>query len=242
MDSDQRRRFKDDFLVIGHRGARGHAPENTLLAIDTGIRLGAHMVEFDVQRHGNRLLVIHDLRVDRTTDGRGRVEDLTFEQLRALNAGAGQRIPTLDEVLDLVAGRVPVNIELKSGAGTAALVAACIRDYLGQGWTPEQFLVSSFHLPELYEFKELLPQVPVGALLCGVPLDWAACAAELDAACLSLSEDFVDERLLADARRQGRRVYVYTVNEPSDMQRLRLLGVDGIFTDYPDRALDMLAR
>lgn len=230
------------FTVIGHRGARGHAPENTLLAIDTGIRLGSHMIEIDVQLHSGELIVIHDLRVDRTTNGQGRVDALSIDELRALDAGQGQRIPTLGEVLDLVEGRVPVNIELKTGAGTAEAVAAHLLRRLEADATPEQFLVSSFHLPELYEFRQLLPQVPIGVLLCGVPLDWAACAAELQAECVNLSDEFVDERLVADIRNQGRRVYVYTVNEPEDMQRLRGMGIDGVFTDYPDRALKLGAQ
>lgn len=228
------------FTIIGHRGARGHAPENTLLAIDVGIRLGAHMVEIDVQLHSGELLVIHDLRVERTTNGHGRVDELSFEALRALDAGQGQRIPTLDEVIDLVEGRVPINIELKTGPGTAEAVATSLSRRLASEISPSQFLVSSFHLPELYEFRQMLPAVPIGVLLCGVPLDWAACAAELQAECVNLSDEFVDERLIADARNQGRRVYVYTVNHIDDMRRLHHMGVDGVFTDYPDRGLELL--
>lgn len=225
------------FLVVGHRGARGHAPENTLLSIDTGISLGAQMVEFDVQRVGDHLIVMHDLRLERTTNGHGLVADHDFESLRKLDAGRGQGIPTLQEVLDLVDQRVTVNIELKSADGTAALVAQLVRDYVLQGWPPSRFLVSSFHLPELYEFKQLAPEIPVGALLCGVPLDWAACATELGASSLNLSDEFVDARLVADAKSRGLQVLVYTVNNPDDALRLRKLGVDGVFTDYPDRIL-----
>lgn len=225
------------FAVIGHRGARGHAPENTLLAIDTGIRLGADMIEIDAQLHSGELLVIHDLRVERTTNGRGRVDRLSLDALRALDAGNGQRLPLLDEVIDLVDGRVPLNIELKTGAGTAEAVAACLRRRFEAGARPDQFLVSSFHLPELYEFRQLLPEVPVGALLCGVPLDWAACVGELQAEYLNLSDEFIDERLIADAKAHGCKLLVYTVNEIEDMCQLRALGVDGVFTDYPDRGL-----
>lgn len=225
------------FTVIGHRGARGHAPENTLLAIDAGIGLGAHWVEFDVQQHGDALLLMHDLRLERTTNGRGRLADQSFEALRALDAGQGQQIPTLQEALELIDQRVGVNIELKTWSGCAAAVAGVLGEYLADGWPPEKLLVSSFHLPELWEFKQLLPEVPIGALLCGVPLDWAGVASELKAACLNLSDEFIDEKLVADAHARGLRVYAYTVNHPDDMRRLRALGVDGVFTDYPDRAL-----
>lgn len=225
------------FTVIAHRGARGHAPENTLLAIDAAIGLGAHWVEFDVQQHGDALLLMHDLRLERTTNGRGRLADQSFEALRALDAGQGQQIPTLQEALELIDQRVGVNIELKTWSGCAAAVAGVLGEYLADGWPPEKLLVSSFHLPELWEFKQLLPEVPIGALLCGVPLDWAGVASELKAACLNLSDEFIDEKLVADAHARGLRVYAYTVNHPDDMRRLRALGVDGVFTDYPDRAL-----
>lgn len=225
------------FLVIGHRGARGHAPENTLLAIDAGIRMGAHWVEFDVQQLGDELLLMHDLRLERTTNGQGCLAEYSFDELRRLDAGQGQQIPTLQEALDLVDQRAGVNIELKTWGGCAAAVARVLRDYLADGWPAEKFLVSSFHLPELWEFRQLLPEVPVGALVCGVPLDWAGSAAELGAASLNVSDEFVDDKLVTDAHARGLKVYAYTVNHPDDMRRLKAQGVDGIFTDYPDRAL-----
>lgn len=226
------------FTVIGHRGARGHAPENTLLALDTGIRLGAHWLEFDVQRHGSgELLLFHDLTLERTTDGHGLLMDQDYAALRALDAGRGQQIPTLEEALELIDQQASVNIELKTAGGTGEAVAAVVRRYVEAGWPAEKFLVSSFHLPELWEFKQLAPEIPIGALICGVPLDWAGCAVELGAATLNLSAEFVDPRLIADAHAHGIQVYVYTVNDPAEMRALHALGVDGVFTDYPDRAL-----
>jgi glycerophosphoryl diester phosphodiesterase len=225
------------FLCIGHRGARGHAPENTLLSIDTGIRLGAHMIEIDVQQHASgALLVIHDLRLERTTNGKGRVADRSLDYIRGLDAGQGQQVPTLEEVLDLVDQRVAINIELKT-PGTAESVARVVRDYVAEGWTPEQFLVSSFHLPELEDFQRAAPEIPLGVLLCGVPLEWAAEAAELQAQALNISDEFADPRLIADAKSRGLKVYAYTVNEREDIEQLRKLGVDGVFTDFPERAL-----
>jgi glycerophosphoryl diester phosphodiesterase len=100
-------------------------------------------------------------------------------------------------------------------------------------------LVSSFHLPELWEFKQLAPEIPVAALVAGVPLDWAGCAIELGAAALNISSEFVDPRLLADAHAHGIRVNVYTVNDPDEMRALRAIGVDGVFSDYPERALQL---
>jgi len=226
------------FLSIGHRGARGHAPENTLLSIDTGIRLGAQMVEFDVQLHpSGALLVIHDLRLERTTNGKGRIADRSLDYVRGLDAGQGQQVPTLEEVLDLVDQRVGVNIELKTSGGTAAGVARVVRDYIRDGWKPEQFLVSSFHLPELADFRDAAPEIPIGVLLCGVPLEWAAEAAELSAQALNISDEFADPRLIGDAKQRGMKVYVYTVNEREEIEHMRAIGADGVFTDFPERAL-----
>lgn len=225
------------FLCIGHRGARGHAPENTLLSIDTGILLGADMIEFDVQRCGDELVVIHDHRLERTTNGEGRIDQVGFEYLRSLDAGKGQQIPTLREVLNLIEARVSVNVEIKSADGTAAAIADAIREALGDGWNASQFLVSSFHLPELYEFTQIIPEVPVAALVCGVPLDWAACATELGAQALNISAEFADRRLIRDAQSRGLKVFAYTVNHEKDIVALRDAGVDGVFTDYPDRVV-----
>ena len=223
-------------LIIGHRGARGLAPENTLAGFRKAVALGTPWVELDVQLHQGELLVFHDERLERCTNGRGRLDQHDLAYLRGLDAGGGERIPRLAEVLDLVDRRAGVNVELKTANGTAAAVAALLRDYLKRGWRPEQWLVSSFHLPELREFRRALPEVPVGALLCGVPLDLAACGTALGAVAVNLALDFADPALVADARRRGLKVYVYTVNEPDDFARMQALGVDGVFTDFPDRA------
>lgn len=228
------------FIVIGHRGARGHAPENTLLALDAGIRLGAHWLEFDVQLADEELWLMHDLTVDRTTNGKGLLADMDAAQIRKLDAGQDQSVPSLREALDLIENRAAVNIELKNWNGCAPAVAAVLREYIADGWPAERFMVSSFHHPELWEFHALLPEVPTGALICGVPLDWAALATEVGAGTLSISNEFVDENLIRDAHARGLQLLVYTVNELDEMRRLLSLGVDGIFTDYPERALQLL--
>lgn len=223
-------------ISIGHRGARGHAPENTLLALDTGILLGAQAVEFDVQLHpSGELMLMHDLRVDRTTNGQGLFRELPLATLRKLDAGQGQHIPTLREALELIDNRVWVNVELKSWGGCAAAVAQVLRDVVADGWPAGRFLVSSFHLPELYEFKQAAPEIPIGALYCGTPLEWAGTAAEMGAASVNLSAEFVDAQMVADAHARGLQVFVYTVNAPDDLRLMQQLGVDGVFSDYPER-------
>ena len=223
------------FTVLAHRGARGHAPENTLAAFDKALALGAKWIELDVQWHAGRLWVFHDARLERCTDGKGWLIDHKAEALRKLDAGGGQKIPFLHEVLDRLDRRVSVNVEIKTADGTAAEVATALRGYLDQGWKPGQFLVSSFHLPELREFKRRMPEIPLGVLMCGVPLGLAAAGTELGAQVLSLDRDFADGALIKDAHDRGMRVFVYTVNEPEDIARFRSQGVDGVFTDFPER-------
>jgi glycerophosphoryl diester phosphodiesterase len=223
------------FTVLAHRGARGHAPENTLAAFDKAVELKAQWIELDVQWHAGQLWVFHDQRLERCTNGKGWLVDHKADALRKLDAGGGQKIPFLHEVLDRLDRRVSVNVELKTADGTAAEVATALRGCLARGWKAEQFLVSSFHLPELREFKRRMPQIPLGVLMCGVPLGLAAAATELGAQVLSLDRDFADSALIADAHARGMRVFVYTVNEPEDIARYRGQGVDGVFTDFPER-------
>ena len=224
------------FTILAHRGARGHAPENTLKAFDKALELGAKWIELDVQLHAGELWVFHDQRLERCTNGSGWLADHDANALRALDAGQGQRIPFLREVLDHLAGRVNLNIELKTADGTGAAVATALRAAFAKRWKPPQFQVSSFHLPELRDFKRRLPEVPLGVLLCGVPLSLAAAATELGAQVVSVDRDFADAALIADAHARGAKVFVFTVNEPADMARFRAAGVDGVFTDFPERA------
>ena len=225
------------FTVLAHRGARGHAPENTIAAFDKAVQLHAPWIELDVQWHDGKLWVFHDARLERCTNGTGWLVDHKAGALAKLDAGGGQHIPLLGDVLAHLKHRVSVNVELKTGAGTAAAVADVLREALTHGWKEEQFLVSSFHLPELREFKRRMPAIPLGVLHCGVPLNLAAWGTELAAQVLSLDRDFVEPELIADAHQRGLKVFVYTVNEPEDIARFRAMGIDGVFTDFPERAL-----
>src|SRR2546428_297275 len=137
------------FLCIGHRGARGHEPENTVRSVRRAIELGADGVEIDVYFVDGELVVIHDAKLERTTNGRGRVMRKSFAFLRSLDAGKGERIPTLREIFDAVDRRAFVNVELK-GRNTAEPVQSLIEEYVAaRGWRFEDFIVSSFHRREL---------------------------------------------------------------------------------------------
>ncbi len=220
-------------LIIGHRGAAGHAPENTLLSVEKGIQLGAGMIEIDVYAVENELVVIHDDTLERTTNGSGFVMDRSLSYLRSLDAGAGQKIPFLHEVIGLVDRRVGVNIELK-GPGTAEPVAKLIRNYIDSGWDYSQFLVSSFDHRELQKIQSIDKNIRIGILIYGAPLYFLQFSHLLNAFSVHFSMDFIDQNLVDAARSQQFRVFVYTVNALSEYERLHSLQIDGIFSDFPD--------
>ncbi|WP_421170828.1 glycerophosphodiester phosphodiesterase [Aeromonas dhakensis] len=223
--------------IIAHRGASGLAPENTLKAIRLALTLGAGAIEIDVQQADGELWVFHDRRLERCTDGRGVLMAQSRTYLESLNVGEGEGIPTLWQVMEAIAGQAELHIELK-GPDTAAAVAALTRRAEAElGFTTAQWVVSSFHHPELARFAALRPEIRLGALTSTIPLTQAAFAAELGAWSLNCDVDFVDQQLVQDAHDRGLRVLVYTVDDPADQAMLAAIGVDGIFTNRPDRFL-----
>lgn len=224
-------------IAIGHRGACGHEPENTLRSVRRALELGAAAIEVDVRFVENELLVIHDATLERTTNGRGRVSQKSLAELRALDAGKGERIPTLREVLDAVDRRAWVNIELK-GRGTAEPVARLLGEYVREhGWRPEDFLVSSFRRRELREFQRTAEGggIPIGVLFVRSARRFASTAAHFHASAIHPPLRRTTRRLVERAHALGLKVFVYTVNAPADIEKMRALGVDGVFTDFPER-------
>ncbi|HEX8182839.1 MAG TPA: glycerophosphodiester phosphodiesterase family protein [Candidatus Saccharimonadales bacterium] len=228
--------------IIAHRGASGYQPENTLAAFQKAISLGADIVELDVfvLRTGE-VVVMHDDTVDRTTNGRGKIRDYSLEAVRKLDAGAGEKVPLLSEVFDLVHKRVRINIEMK-GRGIARPVAELIAVYVDEkGWSDSQFIVSSSNYTELRRFAQLRPTVRIGTLFRGSP-PYRRVLTNRDygfSANLALAN--ATAQSIREAHNRGLKVYVYTVNSKRDAQRLRSLKVDGVFTDYPDRILAAVA-
>lgn len=221
-------------LCFGHRGAAGHAPENTLAAVEKAISLGADWVEVDVYAVEGELVVIHDDRLERTTNGAGYVMEQSLEYLRSLDAGNGEKIPFLGEVFEQVNRRAGVNVELK-GPETAAPVARLIDHYVKErGWRYQEFLVSSFDHHALRAIKHLQPNIRTGALSLALPLEYARFAEELGAYSVHPGMEFLNRAFVEDAHRRGLKVFVYTVNRQEDLARVAALGVDGVFTDYPE--------
>jgi len=229
-------------LIIGHRGACGYEPENTLKSFQCAIDMGVDMIELDVYVcKTGELVVHHNDDVDRTTNGRGNIADMTFQQLRELkirelNIDTTEKIPTLSEVIECVGRRMPINIELK-GPGTARPIAQLIKKYLEYGWQKQDFVVSSFEHEKIREFKELLPDIKIGALF----LDWNRCldivavATEHKAAFIGLATKGITKKFIQKIHQAGFPVFVWTVNDKKSADSMRALGVDGIFSNYPDR-------
>lgn len=219
-------------LTIGHRGAMGYAPENTLLSIRKAIELGCDWVEIDVYLVDDELIVIHDETLERTTNGTGCIFDYSFDQLRQLNAGQGQKIPLLQEVLDLTMGKVGLNIEIK-GVGVAVVLIELISKLPRADC--EHILISSFNMQELINVKKLGKEFNIGVLTEGClenSLQWAqrlgAYSIHCDVGSVSLG--FVNR-----VHRSGFKLYAYTVDDIKGINDIKLMGVDGVFSNYPDR-------
>jgi glycerophosphoryl diester phosphodiesterase len=242
----KRKTFHEDMVRCSNPiGASAAAPQNTLAAFRRAMELGADGVELDVHLSADGVpVVMHNLAVDETTDGTGQVTGKTLAELKELDAGskfspqfAGERIPTLAEVLKALEGKLLVNVELKDlspkGVGLEAPVVEAVR----QGGMEKKVLFSSFNPFTLRRIRLLAPNVPSGLLYAhDLPIylrrAWLAPFTPHEAR----HPDFkmVDARLVKWCRARRLRVNVWTVDEPAEMKRLISLGVDGIITDVPD--------
>lgn len=218
-------------LRIGHRGAAGHAPENTLAAIRKGIELGADLVEVDVRRtRDGELVVMHDKRVDRTTNGSGYVADMTLPELRRLDAGEGQRIPTVAEVLEGADARTGLMLEI-AAPDIANQLYALVREARFRG----PVIYASFLHAELLSIRRADGEAQTLALLEGVPVQAAAFAKDARASHVGLGIGTLTPEFIRALQADGLKVFVYTVNDPRDIEWVKSLQVDGVISDFPDR-------
>jgi glycerophosphoryl diester phosphodiesterase len=222
-------RLEISMMIFGHRGAPGYPrqAENTRLSFTKALDAGADGIEFDIRRCGDgRLVVIHDETVDRTTNGRGRVRDLSYEELREFDAGSGESIPLLTDTLDEFGSKCILNIELKDGA-----IAADVKRLVLERQLEQRVIVSAF---EWNELRPLTPEVPI-ALLSSKVKNLIAMAHDLSAKTIHPRRDIATRSLIDAAHEAKLKVNVWTVNDMDEVFRLRDLGVDGIFSDFPER-------
>jgi len=223
-------------LKIGHRGAKGHEPENTLVSFAKALELGVHGIELDVHVCATgELVVIHDFTVDRVTNGTGEVHKMTLAELKALTIEPSQQIPTLHEVYNLINKKCIINIEMK-GRHTAQPVSDFINDYVThKGYSYEDFLVSSFQQEELKVISEINPNVHLGILTqASVTQAWEWADA-YKAKAIHPHFSLLTESNVHKAQQAGLKVYTWTVNEPEDIARIKTYNVDGIISDFPER-------
>ncbi len=231
--------------LIGHRGAKESAPENTLASLREAARQGARWVEVDVMLTRDRKpVLIHDDTLDRTTSGRGPVPERDRDQLRQLDAGtwfdprfSGERVPTLEEAAALVVELgLGLNLEIKPYPGQDIDTATVALDTLRPLWpVGHPLLVSSFEVPCLEVARDLWPEIPRGYLIWEQPADWAAIADRVGAATFNVNQEWQTQDSVAAYRATGRPVLAYTVNDAQRAQTLFDWGVSAVFTDAPGR-------
>lgn len=217
-------------LRIGHRGAAGHAPENTLAAIRKGIALGVDFVEIDVRRTADGVLVVlHDGTVNRTTNGKGRVDRLCLRDIEKLNAGSGEHIPTLDEVLRVASGEAGLMLELKV-KGVAPQTVEVVRE---AGFR-DPVIYASFLHDELKHVRTVDPGASLMVLFGSLSRISVPHAMKYGPY-VGLRHDKATRPLVDAFHRADLLVFVYTADAPSDIQHALSLDVDGIISNFPER-------
>lgn len=225
-------------FVVGHRGAAGLVPENTLKGFRLAIELGVNLVECDVHlTRDGQLVVIHDDRVDRTTDGKGPVRDFSFAEIRRLDAGEGERVPTLGEVLDVIRGRVGLLLELK-GEGTEE---EALRTVDAAGLL-DQVTFTCFQLERIERVRRLNARAATGAIFSNPGADACARARAAGAAGVGIHHTRLSRELVDQARGLGLAVRGWNPDTADEMRQAMATGVDGISTNRPDILLKLLGR
>jgi glycerophosphoryl diester phosphodiesterase len=239
--------------VIGHRGAKAYAPENTIPSIETAADLGVTWVELDVKlTKDNVPIIFHDEELDRTTNGTGLIAHTNYEDLRDLDAGSwfgdsfsSVRIPTLEEAVDiLLKHNLGLNLEIKPCPGREKETAEIALDQLSQYWDDrDNILISSFQHVSLEAALDLAPDFARGLLIGGeeMPENWKEIADYLNVQTINLGSRLVTRQIADDVMDMELPLLVYTVNDPIEARRLQQLGVDAFFSDNPDVILENLA-
>jgi glycerophosphoryl diester phosphodiesterase len=219
------------FMIVGHRGAAGYEPENTLLSFQKAIEIGVDWIELDVHRSSDgHLMVIHDDTVDRTTNGHGKVSEMTLAELKKLDAGKGQQIPALQEVIDLARGKVKTIIEIKQAGTEVDVMDAVERNDLVNA-----AMVASFHTYSIRRIKELSPRIMTAAIVSRLPIDFKALALDVMADSIFMRKDIVSQAIVDEAHKNGFTINVWNEDTPEEIRKYAAMGPDMMSSNYPDR-------
>ncbi|MBQ4820877.1 glycerophosphodiester phosphodiesterase family protein [Aquimarina sp. MMG016] len=223
--------------IFGHRGAAGLVAENTLESITEALKQGVDGIEIDVHRcKSSELVVIHDHTLERTTNGKGKVSEFTWSELKRFRTPEGYRIPKLDQVLDLIDGKCVLNIELK-GIGTAIPTIELLEKYIkNYSWDYNHFILSSFDHSQLFQIKRITSKYKLGVLTEDDIFSVVSIAEALDTFSIHPPVYSLTKKEVDLAKSKGFQVYVWTVNDKLKMQQSKDWKVDGIITDFPNFA------
>lgn len=227
-----------DILVVGHRGAMGHALENTIESVKKAIELNVDGIEIDVfKSKTGELVVYHDPFLSRLSNSNAFIEQISLDSIKKIKLLGGQSIPTLNEVIEIIPENIFLNIELK-GENTAIETNKVIIEYMNRfNFTPSSFIISSFRWDELVEFRTTNKDVPIAILVDSLyKIDNAIkLAKEINAFAINPNNEFLTKEIVKKVQSLNIKVYPYTINDLSSIKRMKSMGVDAIITDFPER-------
>jgi glycerophosphoryl diester phosphodiesterase len=227
-----------DLIVIGHRGAMGHALENTIESVEKAIDLKVDGIEIDVfKSKSGEIIVYHDPSLSRLSNSTAFIEQISLDSIKKIELIGGLSIPTLNEVIDIIPEKIFLNIELK-GENTAYETNKIIIKYLSESnLTSSKFIISSFRWDELKKFRNINKDVPIAILVDSLyKIDNAIkLAKEINAVALNPNNKFITKKIVKKIQSNNIKVYPYTINTPKNIKRMKSIGVDAIITDYPER-------
>ncbi len=230
--------------IIAHRGASGLAPENTIAAMKMAINFGCDGIETDLQlTKDGEVVVFHDWSVERTTDGKGEIKDLTFEEILKLDNGSwfgtefkGERVARLEELLEVIPENLIINLELKSQAYDSRGLEEKVIGILNKKNREKNIIISSFSHESLMRVREIDKHIKLGLLYEGYLIDLPKYIHNLDIDIYSIHPgvSHVDEKFVKQIHEIGLKAYVWTVNDKKSAERMESYGIDGIITNYPN--------
>ncbi len=233
--------YNSDMLIIGHRGAAGLAPENSMKAMKAGFDADADMLEVDVRlTKDGQIVALHDARLTRTHRRREAVAGLTYDQLQLLTKGAP--VPLLETMLDKYFGKILLNIEVKSRGCGEALLALLTSRYIKKSSDWDKFIISSFKGAELSRIRKLAPKANLAMLHNENPFLFIAYQRSIKLTAVGFHRLYLNPLALAIAKRAGIFIYVYTVDRIGALSLLEEQGVEGIVTNYPDKFVAALSE
>jgi len=225
--------------IIGHRGCAGLEPENTIRAFKKAIKIGVDFIEFDVRMTKDKqLVVIHDNKVDRTTNGKGYVKDFTLEEIRKLDAGKSEKMPTFKEVIDLLKNQEPrMAIEIKEPETLNKILEIIQKNKL-----EKRVLIVSFWHDALKKIKEINPKIETSAIIVGKPVKIVSMIKDANADRISLNYVFIDKDVIDKCHKNNIRVNAWTVDDDTVIENMIKMKVDAIATNYPDKMIKWLRK